>query len=138
MRILPCHGEPTRFFAESRTLECPLCKQLFPRKKWLSLKVGSPCPFCGPTVGALDVRFHLVDTAKFFPIGECACEAWQMAKKYGKTVRRMKPKDREALAWDEQEALRCDHIKAARSYSLNLSIKQHEDHRLAGAPGRNP
>lgn len=117
LRVVAIHGEPTRFYVESQSLQCCVHPEdhLFSRHRKPHLAIGGACPKCG---GQLDVRFHLVDIALFNANGQCACE-W-FAFKLGPAVSRVPLPEQGAGKW------RCSHIEAARNFALDLSLKQHD------------
>ena len=131
MRIFSIEGEPTRFRVESTSLECPECLKLFPRlqPKNKDLRIGDPCPACGQ--GKLDSRFHLVDLASCWPVGQCACESW----KYNllKKIKLIPAESLGSLTKTQVEAISCSHLEAAWFAYGRAALARHEAHRMAGA-----
>lgn len=147
MRVLPVKGEPTRYWVESNSLQCSSCDTLFsrlePRHK--SLSEGSPCPRClnpgprppseGPREpGQLRTRYHLVDIACYWPVGECSCEHFQYRLKA--ELAKMSPAELRTASQRRAAALRCSHIEAARNAALDVTVHAHERERLAAGRGR--
>ena len=133
MKVMQVQGEPTRFHVESATLECAKCGRQFNRRetRYSRLAVDGDCPSpkC-EAEEALRERWHLVDLACYAPVGQCSCEHWSM--RLIKEVEKLSPIAMARLTHNQQEALRCTHIAAARQYALNLTISQHERERLNG------
>ena len=143
MFVRQVNGEPTRFYVESSSLECPTCAALYSRldPKNNQLHVGSECPKCrkriaaertptGDKAGTLDIRLHLVDVAVNHPVGRCSCEHWNFT--LGPKVAKLTRADLEALTQGQARALRCSHIEAARQAALDIAIGCHERERGNG------
>ena len=131
MTITPVNGEPTCFMVSSRTLQCPHCTKRIGANRKKFLVPGDPCPNCGTQLKR--VMPHKVDTAFLFPIGQCAC--WHgvtLAKKAGEMTQAQRSK----LSRGEQDALRCEHLKAARNFLLNKEMAHYELKRLKNGNGR--
>lgn len=128
---MPIHGEPTRYHVESGSLECQGCQRLFNRRetRFSNLRPGLPCPACGRA--SVEIRWHLVDIACFQTIGQCSCEHFQFTLQ--KELTKIAPSLLRTLTQRTADKLRCAHIIAARSYALTLTVRQHEEQRLAGA-----
>jgi hypothetical protein len=122
LRVKPVPGEATRFWVESNTLQCvvPECAKQFNRKLRSDLGIGSLCPSC--KAGKLDVRFHTVDLANYEPVGECSCEHFQF--RLGPELSKMPPEQRAEKA----ALMRCSHIREARDFAIDLTLKAHEKH----------
>lgn len=121
--VTPIESEPTVFSVASRTLQCPNCSRHV--KETEEVQVASPCSKCGTPLKRM--LPHRVDIAINFPIGDCRC--WHGIK-LAQTTLRMTTKQRMALSYEEQEQLRCYHIKAARNFALNRDVSQFEKLRL--------
>jgi len=144
MKVVPIHREPTRYWVESSSLECPRCGRLFSRTdpRWSSLEPSTACPRCSaPAPGGhpggvptLKTRWHLVDIAVHWPVGQCACEAWQFTLK--PRIERMSESELAALTQQRASDLRCPHIRAARAAALDLTVRSHEEERLRNGHGR--
>lgn len=133
MKVTATEGEPTVFFVESRTVQCDKCARKFANNP-KAIK-GQTCPHC--TRGTLKSIFpHKVDIANFFPVGECQCRGFQINPQEHnnlpkrKELERMTQAQRLLLSDEEQERLRCPHIKAARNFALNRELWAHEKKRL--------
>jgi len=127
VRVMPIIGEDTVFLVESRSLQCPKCTRRFGGNGKLTL--GDPCPFCVESIVKRMIP-HRVDVARMFPIGQCGC--WHAAK-LKKQIEQLTLRQRAALTYEEQEKLRCHHIKLARSFALNREMWRYEKKRLNGA-----
>jgi hypothetical protein len=139
MKVVPIEGEHTCFSVQSRTLQCNKCFRKFTDNPKTVL--NQRCPAC--KTGLIKTTFpHKVDIAHFFPVGECACKGFQIhEQKDMKTSRRkelesMPLSKRLLLSFEEQERLRCPHIKAARNFALNRDIWHFEKQRLKAGNGR--
>lgn len=128
MRVMPIIGEDTVFLVESRSLQCPRCTRHFSGKG--KLMVGDPCPHCAPNAIVKRMLPHRVDIACIFPIGQCGC--WHATKLNPAAIPLSK---RLAMTHEEQEALRCFHIKLARGFALNRELSRGEKIRLANGRG---
>lgn len=128
LRVLPVHGEPTRYHVESRSLQCTKqpAKHVFKRQKRPELRIGSPCPKCG---APLDTHFYLVDLAGFNFNGQCGCPWFE--HRLAVELATIPPAERGA------GPKRCSHIEAARNFALDLTLKQHEKKRLEFASGQS-
>lgn len=140
LRVKAIPGEPTRFWVESWTLECPQCSAKFNRRtrhRLLAryedvphsgyLYIGDPCPKCG---GELDCRFHVVDIANYNGVGECGCEYHQM--KLGPELRKLSLAQRGGSG----DKYRCSHVKAARDFALDVALAAHDFERHRRADGQ--
>lgn len=116
-------GEPTGFWVESNSLQCIKCSRLY-NKLQRKLHVGGPCPHEGCD-GTLDLRFHKVDIANWNQNGECSCEYFQI--KLAPVLSRLPLPDQGAGLH------RCHHIRAAREFALDVSLRAHERDRYAHA-----
>ena len=79
-------------------------------------------------VGTLDVRFHSCDLSLYHGSGRCSCEYFEFALE--PQVSRLPP-DQQA-----EGKYRCQHLRAARDFCLDLSLKAHAMDRLKGARGQ--
>lgn len=129
MRVMPIIGEDTVCMVESRSLQCPRCTRRFSGNGKLML--GDPCPHCAPHATLKRMLPHRVDVARIFPIGQCGC--WHATKLNPGAI---PPLKRLQLTHEEQEALRCAHIKLARGFILNRELSRHEKKRLAAGRGQ--
>lgn len=120
MTVSQVPGETTRFYVESTSLECQDCHKLYTRQDMRNKEL-TDCTRCG---GPLGIRFHLVDISCWDPIGECSCEHFQYRLK--KEVEKISPIKLRQLSQSEAHRLRCTHIEAARTYAIDLSIRQHQ------------
>lgn len=121
--VIPINGEPTRFWVQSSSLVCQSCEKTFSRLQSKNAKLipGDPCPRCG---GKLKTRYHLVDIACFWPLGQCSCEHWSFRLKG--EIEALPPSAFGKLTQREADKLRCSHIEAARTCALNIAIRSHE------------
>lgn len=81
-----------------------------------------------PTVGTLDVRFHVCDIAAFTNNGQCGCEFFSFV--HAPALSRMLPSEQ------GEGRCRCSHIDAARGFALDVALKAHEHVRYKDARGQ--
>ncbi len=152
LRVIKKDGEPTVFFVESRSLECTVCNRLYDRRERSDLHVGSPCERCAKAAvrkaaergnwveyremlnrhdaPKIDLRYHRVDIASYGAVGQCVCEYF---------IYTLEPKLCRMPERDQRESgdkYRCQHIKSARSYALELALHLHETERHKDARGQ--
>lgn len=143
MRVIPITGEPTRFWVESSSLSCPVCGSTVSRLRQSNLRLepGDICRRCVRlntpvgkvgryAVGRYALRWHLVDVAPFWPLGQCGCEHWVFTLR--KEIEAVPPFRLATLTQREADRLRCAHVEAARTCALNAAIRGHEAARTGG------
>lgn len=159
LRVKAIPNEATRFYVESAEVICTNCGKLYPKTpngharfsheqtatlracgvwtkvsnylKQLSRQFnprnvpGGQCRKCG---GALDERWHLVDVSSMDYAGQCACEFWSIV------IRKELEKLPKAQRMCHENT--CAHIPEAQRFAFQLSLRLHEQERLANGRGR--
>lgn len=133
MTVKPINGSPTQFFVSSRSLQCPRCTRRFDERQRVkrNLELGDGCPDCGTALA--QVLPYQVDLAETFPIGRCPCVD---GVNKNATARKLTQAARLELDDEQQDKLRCRHLRAARSFCLNREMSHFEKDRLKNGNGR--
>lgn len=109
------------WFVEGTSVRCNKCAKKFKRDAKKRQAAGYDCPNC--RVGELETVWHMVDEAHNLPIGACDCEDFTCRK--GPLLKGKTTKQLFALSFEEQEELRCKHIRIARNQSHNDTLRSH-------------